>query len=137
MQILPAFEADGLPGEEELTRVSKELAEHVTALSQAPAGEAYDGPVLFEAPAAAQMFGQLLGDNLKLLRKPISDPGRVPRLVSSELENKRGIAHFAGVDRRGGRFDADQVRGHTLLGHYLYDVEGVAPQPSRWWKREF
>jgi hypothetical protein len=129
MQIFPAFEADGLPGEEELTRVSKELAQHVTALSQAPAGEAYDGPVLFEAPAAAQMFGQLLGDNLKLPRKPISDPGRVPRLVSSELENRVG-SHILPewidvVD------DSAQTKfgGHTLLGHYQYDVEGVAPQP--------
>ena len=52
-----------------------EVAEHVTALSQAPAGEAYDGPVLFEAAAAAQLFGQLLGDNLKITRKPVADAG--------------------------------------------------------------
>jgi hypothetical protein len=128
-QVFQAFEADQLPPEEELTRASKEVAEHVTALSQAPAGEAYDGPVLFEAPAAAQLFGQLLADNLKLTRKPISDPGRVPPVVSSELENRVG-SHILPewmdvVD------DSTQTKfaGHTLLGHYLYDIEGVAPQP--------
>jgi PmbA/TldA metallopeptidase C-terminal domain len=128
-QTFQAFEADELPGEEELARASKEIAEHVIALSQAPAGEAYDGPVLFEAPAAAQLFEQLLGDNLKLTRKPVADPGRVPPMIASELENRVG-SHILPewmdvVD------DSTQVKfaGHTLLGHYLYDVEGVPPQP--------
>ncbi len=128
-QTFQAFEAADLPGEQELTRASKEIAEHVVALSQAPAGESYDGPVLFEAPAAAQLFEQLLGDNLKLTRKPIADPGRVPSLLSSELENRVGSRILPDwmdvVD------DSTQTKfaGHTLLGHYLYDLEGVAPQP--------
>jgi len=124
-----AFEADELPGQEELARASKEIAGHVVALSQAPAGEAYDGPVLFEAPAAAQLFEQLLGDNLKLTRKPIADPGRVPPMIASELENRVG-SHIL-PDWMDVVDDSTQVKfaGHTLLGHYLYDVEGVAPQP--------
>jgi TldD protein len=127
--LFEAFEADQLPGEEELTRAAREVAEHVIALSQAPAGEAYDGPVLFEAPAAAQLFGQLLGDNLKLTRKPIADPGRVPPVVSSELEKRVGSRILPDwmdvVD------DSTQTKfaDHLLLGHYLYDVEGIAPQP--------
>ena len=128
-QIFQSFEANELPPEEELTRASRELAEHVAALSQAPAGESYDGPVLFEASAAAQLFEQLLGDNLKLMRKPISDPGRPSRVASSEFENRVGSRILPDwmdvVD------DSTQTKfgGHTLLGHYLYDVEGVAPQP--------
>jgi len=128
-QTFQAFQADELPKEEALTRASKEIAEHVIALSLAPAGESYDGPVLFEAPAAAQLFEQLLGDNLKLTRKPIADPGKVPPMLASELENRVG-SHILPewmdvVD------DSTQTEfgGHTLLGHYLYDVEGVAPQP--------
>ncbi len=128
-EVFQAFEADELPKEEELTRASKEIAEHVTALSRAPAGESYDGPVLFEAPAAAQLFGELLGDNLKLTRKPIADPGRVPALVASELENRVG-SHIL-PDWMDVVDDSTQTKfgGHTLLGHYLYDVEGVAPKP--------
>jgi hypothetical protein len=101
----------------------------VVALSQAPAGESYDGPVLFEAPAAAQLFGELLGDNLKLTRKPIADPGRVPQMIASELENRVG-SHIL-PDWMDVVDDSTQTNfgGHTLLGHYLYDVEGVAPQP--------
>jgi TldD protein len=127
--LFEAFEADQLPGEEELTRASREVAEHVISLSQAPAGEAYDGPVLFEAPAAAQLFGQLLGDNLKLTRKPIADPGRVPPVVTSELEKRVGsriLPEWMDVVD-----DSTETKfaGHLLLGHYLYDVEGIAPQP--------
>ena len=73
-----------------LTREVKAVGENVTALSQAPVGEAYDGPVLFEAPAAAQLFGQVLGDNLKLTRKPVTDPGRPSHYSPSELENRIG-----------------------------------------------
>ncbi len=128
-QTFEAFEADQLPGEGDLERASKEIAEHVIALSQAPAGQAYDGPVLFEAPAAAQLFEELLGDNLKLTRKPIADPGRVPPMIASELENRVG-SHIL-PDWMDVVDDSTQVKfgGHTLLGHYLYDVEGVAPQP--------
>jgi hypothetical protein len=128
-EVLQAFEADELPGEAELTRAAKDVAEHVTALTQAPAGESYDGPVLFEAEASAQLFGQLLADNLKLTRKPVADPGRVPPVVSSELENRVG-SHIL-PDWMDVVDDSTQAKfgGRTLLGHYLYDIEGVAPQP--------
>jgi hypothetical protein len=128
-QVVQAFDAASLPAETELRRQVTEVADHVTALSQAPAGEAYDGPVLFEAAAAAQLFGQLLGDNLKITRKPVVDAGRTAPYVPSELENRAG-AHILPewmdvVD------DPSQTewRGHTLLGHYLYDIEGVSPAP--------
>ena len=92
--VFQAFSPDGLPSEDVLTREIKAVGEHVTALSEAPAGEAYDGPVLFEAPAAAQLFGQLLGDNLKITRRPVSDPGRPSRYSPSELESKVGSRAF-------------------------------------------
>jgi TldD protein len=129
VQTFQAFEADQLPPEEVLTRALKDLAEHVTALSQAPTGESYDGPVLFEAQAAAQLFGELLGDNLKLTRKPIADPGRVPPVLSSELENRVGSRILPDWMDVVDDSTAAKFGDHTLLGHYLYDVEGVAPQP--------
>jgi TldD protein len=114
-----------------LTQAMKEVAEHVTALTQAPKGESYDGPVLFDAPAAAQLFGQLLGDNLRPPRKPVSDPGRVPPIVPSELENRVGsriLPEWMDVVD-----DSTQTKlgDRTLLGHYLFDIEGVAPQPVK------
>ncbi len=124
-----AFDVNGLPGEAELRRQVTLVAERVTALSQAPSGEAYDGPVMFEAAAAAQLFGQLLGDNLKITRKPIVDPGRTAPYVASELENRIGsriLPEWMDVVD-----DPTQTewRGHTLLGHYLYDIQGVKAAP--------
>jgi TldD protein len=126
--VIDSFEASGLPSEAELRRKTTEVAEHVAALVKAPVGEAYDGPVLFEAPAAAQLFGQLFADNLKLTRKPVADGGRNTRYIPSEYEGRLGSRVLPDwmdvVD------DPSQTEWHgqTLLGHYLYDVEGVAPQ---------
>jgi len=127
--VYQAFSPSGLPSEDVLAREIKKLGDHVTELSDAPAGEAYDGPVLFEAPAAAQLFGQLLGDNLKLGRKPVSDPGRPSRYSPSELENKIGSRILPEWMDVVDDPTQTQYEGHILLGHYLYDMEGVAPQP--------
>jgi hypothetical protein len=128
-EVIQAFHANELPDEAELRRQVTEVAKNVAALSQAPIGEAYDGPMLFEAPAAAQLFGQLLGDNFKVTRKPVSDPGRNAPHIPTEFENRVGsrvLPEFMGVVD-----DATmtQWQGRTLLGHYSYDMEGVAPKP--------
>jgi TldD protein len=128
-QFFQAFNPDGLPSEDVLTREIKAVGDHVTALSQAPVGESYDGPVLFEAPAAAQLFGQLLADNLKMTRKPVSDPGRPSRYSPSELENKLGSRVLPDWMDVVDDPTLTEFHGHTLLGHYVYDMEGVAPQP--------
>jgi TldD protein len=127
--VFQAFEPNELPVEAELRRGVKEVADNVVALARASPGEAYDGPVLFEARAAAQLFGQLLGDNLKITRKPIADPGRTAPHVQSELENRIGSRILPDwMDVVDDPTQADW-RGHTLLGHYQYDMEGVAPNP--------
>jgi TldD protein len=127
--VFQAFNPEGLPSEDVLTREVKAVGQHITELSQAPQGEAYDGPVLFEAPAAAQLFGQLLGDNLKVTRKPVSDPGRASRYSPSELENKVGSRILPDWIDVVDDPTQTQYQNHTLLGHYVYDMEGVAPQP--------
>jgi hypothetical protein len=127
--VFQGFEANDLPVEAELRRGVTEVADNVTALAKAPPGEAYDGPVLFEARASAQLFGQLLGDNLKITRKPIADPGRAAPHIQSELENRLGSRILPEwMDVVDDPSQADW-RGHTLLGHYQYDMEGVAPKP--------
>ncbi len=127
--VFQAFNANGLPSEDVLAREVKAMGDNVTALSQAPAGEAYDGPVLFEAPAAAQLFGQLLADNLKITRRPVTDPARPSHYSPSELENRIGSRILPEWMDVVDDPTQTQYRGHTLLGHYVYDMEGVAPQP--------
>ena len=89
-----------LPGDAELQRGITAVAEADRGPHSRSIGEGYSGPVLFEPRAAAQLFAQVLGDNLKVTRKPVPDPGRPAPHLPSELENKDGLANHARVDRR-------------------------------------
>src|SRR5579884_1327949 len=127
--VVQAWDVAGLPPEAELRRRGAQLAAELVALSKAPEGFNYDGPVLFEAQAAAQSFGQLLGDNLKIARKPISEPGRAAPFLPSELESRAGariLPDFMDVVD-----DPTQTEfaGRKLLGHYDYDIEAVPAKP--------
>ncbi len=128
-EVVKASDVNGLPSDGEQRSAVTQVAETVTALAHAPQGYAYDGPVLFEGRASAQLFGQLLGDNLKLLRKPVAEPGRQLQFLPSELETRVGARILPDwmdiVD------DPSQTEfgGQKLLGHYQYDLEGVAAKP--------
>jgi len=123
----------GVPGafssEVEMTRAVTALAENVAALAAAPIGEGYNGPVIFEREAAAQIFAQVIGKNLALTRRPVMEPGRPGVFPSSELEGRFGARILPEwmdlVD------DPTQAewRGRPLFGHYLVDMDGVAPKP--------
>jgi hypothetical protein len=125
----PALEANGIPADAEIERALAELGENVRALAKAPIGDAYSGPVLFEGSAAGQLLAQLLGDNLRVPRRPVSDPGRNVPFLASEFETRLGSRVMPEwidvVD------DATQTewRGRRLLGHYPFDMEGVPPVP--------
>jgi predicted Zn-dependent protease len=120
------IEVDKMAPEAEMRKAFTEAAENVRALAKAPAGEAFSGPTLFEPAAAAQLFAQLLGDNLWLPRKPLAEPGRAVNFLPSELESKLGSRilpeWFDVVD------DPTQTvwNGKTLVGHDQFDMEGVA-----------
>ncbi len=127
--VFQSFDVNGLPPETEMRRGITAIAEDLTALTRAPIGEGYDGPVLFEPRAAAQLFGQLLGDNLKITRKPVPQPGRPVPYLPSELENKIGSRILP--DWMDVLDDPTQTdwHGQSLFGHYLYDMEGVPAKP--------
>ena len=124
-----AVEASGLPPDVELTRGIKTLAENVVALAHAPKGEDYNGPVLFEGVAGAQILAEVLGRNLALNRRPVVDGGRGGGFQPSELEGRVGARvlpdSFDVVD------DPTQTewRGRRLFGSYDVDREGVVPVP--------
>ena len=129
-ETLIAFDAGSLPVETELERAASTVAQETSALVKAPMGENFTGPVLFEPRAAAQLFAQLLGDNLKLVRKPILQPGQSLPWIGSELEGRIGsriLPEWMDVVDDGTQ---TEWRGVTLAGHYPVDDEGVRPQPT-------
>ncbi len=120
-----ALEMDQIPPEAELRKGFTGLAENIRALAHAPAGTAFSGPTLFEPQAAAQLFAQLLGENLRVPRKPLAEPGRAVNFLASELETKIGSRMLPDwidiVD------DPSQTawKGKPLAGFYPFDLEGV------------
>lgn len=124
-----ALDPRRLPPEAELERRASEVGKNVTALAAAPLAEPYTGPVLFEGTAAPQIFAELLGRNLTVRRRPVSNPGRPLSFAPGELEGRLGAPVLPewmdAVD------DPTQTewQGEPLFGHYRVDLEGVAPEP--------
>jgi hypothetical protein len=126
---IPSLDLDKLPSEAEMRKAMAEVAEHVRALTKAPKGETVVGAVLFEPQAAAQLFAQLLGDNLRVPRKPLSDPGRNVNFIPSEFETRidgRVLPEWMDVTD-----DSTQSSWNSkpLVGFYSFDLEGVPPKP--------
>jgi hypothetical protein len=123
--VFHAPDVKGLPGEEELNRSVAAVARNVVALAQAGKGESYNGPVLFEGPAGAQLFAEVLGGNLALTRK--SEGGR--GAPASELEGRIGARvlpeSFDVVDDPA----RQEWKGRPLFGSYDVDREGVLAKP--------
>jgi TldD protein len=124
-----ALDPDKLPSEAELNKALAGVAENIRALVKAPLGSAFSGPVLFEPQAAAQLIAQMLGDNLRVPRKPLAEPGRAVNFTPSELETKIGsriLPEWIDVTD-----DPTQSvwNGKPLAGHEQFDIEGVADQP--------
>lgn len=125
---IQSLDLDKFPSEMEMRKSFTEVGDDVRALVKAPAGESYSGPVLMEPRAAAQLLAQLLGDNLRVPRRPLSDPGRNVPFAPSEFETRIGgrvlPESFDVVD------DATQsvYNGKALAGFYPFDMEGVPPK---------
>jgi len=127
-----ALDPGHMPPEPEMMRAVNAMAQNLTALARAPKGEDYNGPVLFEGSAGAQLLAELLGRNLAMTRRPVSDGGRGGGgAAASELDGRLGARvlpeSFTVVD------DPTQKewRGRPLFGAYEVDREGVAPSPLK------
>ena len=120
-----ANDIDKLASEAQIRKALASMAENIRALTGAPAGTAFSGPTLFEPEAAAQLLAQLIGENLAVPRKPLSD-GRAVNFLPSEFESKLGSRvlpdWFDVTD------DPTQTawNGHPLAGNFSFDDEGVA-----------
>ncbi|HEX3880105.1 MAG TPA: metallopeptidase TldD-related protein [Bryobacteraceae bacterium] len=124
-----ALHLSQMPSDAEMTRAMNTLATNVVALAHAPKGDDYTGPILFEGQAGPQIFAEVLGRNLTITRRPVTDGGRGGNIPPGEFEGKSGARimpdSFTVVD------DPTQKewRGRPLFGSYDVDREGVAAVP--------
>ena len=125
---IQTLELPRFPADPELRSALTAVADNVRALANAPAGEAYSGPVLFEPRAAAQLMAQMMNDSLRVQRRPVSEPGRSSNILPSEWESRMGarvLPDFLDVTD-----DPTQSmwNGKALAGTYEFDMEGVPGQ---------
>ncbi|MBI4907091.1 MAG: hypothetical protein HY820_25925 [Acidobacteria bacterium] len=124
-----ALEPEGFPATDTVKSAAVRIAENIDQLAKAPTIDNYSGPMLFEGVAGPQLLAQLLGRNLNIFRRPVSDPERPINLPAGDLEGRIGSRIMPewmdAVD------DPTQKswRGTPLLGYYPIDSEGVVPKP--------
>ena len=123
-----ALDAANMPAQAELERQVAALAENVTALAHAPKGEDYNGPVLFEGAAGAQIFAEVLGRNLAPVRRPAGGRGGGAS-AESELEGRIGARVLPESFDVTDDPTVKDWRGRPLFGSYGVDREGVEPKP--------
>ncbi|MEQ1946291.1 MAG: metallopeptidase TldD-related protein [Bryobacteraceae bacterium] len=127
-----SLDLEHFPGEAELDQGIRAMADRVKARWNAPVagapGDSFTGPVLFEPYAAAQLMAQLIGDNVRVPRRPVSEPGRQVNFTPSEFEGR--IGNRVLPDWMDVIDDPTQTtrQGKPLLGFYPYDIEGVKPK---------
>lgn len=118
--------AEELPSREKLLSEAKQALETVVALRKAPiVEEEYRGPVLFAPDAADDVIASLVGSNI-VGHKP--QPGRPNRTVgafATSYKTRVLPAFLSLIDDP----TLKDFEGHSLVGSYEVDNEGVKAQP--------
>jgi predicted Zn-dependent protease len=119
---------DGLPKTAELLAAVKELGTRLTQLRSAPVLDRYNGPVLFEGQAAAEVFHQAFAALLPAVRRPVleneamgrmfEDNPLLERLGAKVLPESMSLVDDPTLAEQGGR---------TLPNAYAIDDDGVRP----------
>jgi predicted Zn-dependent protease len=118
--------AEELPTREKLLSDAKQALETIVALRKAPiVEEDYRGPVLFAPDAADDVIASLVGSNV-VGRKP--QPGKPNRTVgafATSYKTRVLPAFLSLIDDP----TLKDFEGHSLVGSYEVDNEGVKAQP--------
>lgn len=123
-----------LPPADAVRKDLDKAGQQLVQLRAAPPAEDYDGPVLFEAPAAGSLLAQMLGPSLSGARGPLAMQSAFEQVMErlggrSEWVGKLGTRVFPGSVSLLDDPTAKQFGGQDLLGRYAVDEEGVKAEP--------
>jgi TldD protein len=124
---------DQLPAADAVRKDLEKAGEQLITLRVSPPAADYDGPVLFEAPAAGSLLAQMLGPSLSGARGPLAMQSAFDQLMDrlggrSEWTGKLGSRVLPGQVSLLDDPTAKQFQGRDLLGTYDVDEEGVKSQ---------
>jgi TldD protein len=124
---------DELPAADEVRKDLEQAGEQLITLRASQPAADYDGPVLFEAPAAGSLLAQILGPSLSGARGPLAMQSAFDQLMDrlggrSEWTGKLGTRVLPGTVSLVDDPTATQFAGQELMGTYATDEEGVKAQ---------
>jgi hypothetical protein len=128
-----AHSMEALPRESELALQIRAMADRLARVRQAPVVDHYNGPVLFEGAAGAEVLSQVFVPKLLAMRVPASDNPQMEAYAAqnvSKLQDRLGArvlpSFLSVVD------DPTQssYQGKPLVGSHKVDEEGVPARPT-------
>jgi len=129
-----------LPREGELVERARQMGERVARLREASYMERYNGPLLFEDEAAAEIFAQIFAPALVAVPAPVSDDPRFEMVFDQFASQLTGGGSL--LQKIGGRVlpeflsvadnpQQDAYNGITLPGTWKIDDDGVMTRPTK------
>ena len=120
-----------LPGRDSLLSAVRGLAARVTEQRHVPLADAYDGPVLFEGVAAAELFNSIIAGKLVGVRRPVSSPA-FAQMVGGGGNDWEDLIGSLVLPRWMSVVDDPRLRsmdGHPV-DNYLVDEDGVTTRAT-------
>jgi predicted Zn-dependent protease len=116
-----ATSPDGLPGEDLLVREARAMIALLARLRNAPIVDPFSGPAILSGRAAGVFFHEIFGHRVEGNRLRNADDGQTfaSRLGQSVLPGFLSVTFDPTVKKAG---------NVELMGHYLYDDQGVKAQ---------
>jgi predicted Zn-dependent protease len=120
-----------LPAKQEMVARIRDFGGHLKQLRSSPTVELYDGPVLVEGQAAAQLFAQVFAPKLLAGHPVLADNPQFERATQGDSFidriGSRVLASFLSVKDNP---SLDRMEGKTLFGGYKVDDDGVKPRET-------
>ncbi len=128
-----------LPAQDVLVARTRAMADRILKVRAASSLDRYNGPVLFEDDAAAEVFAQQFATGLMAVRTPLSDDSRFEAFFN-QMMSQMGGGSF--VDKIGGRVLPDflnvtdnplatDYKGTKLLGTVKVDDDAVETRETK------
>ncbi len=122
-----SIDCASLPPMAEMQRRVRALISRMTNMRSAESfGDVYNGPILYEGQAAAQIFRRFLLPRLMAVRVPMTDDAR-----SDSQRSRNPFLDKIGARVVSAKIDVindptlTEFNGQPLLGHYVVDRQGI------------
>lgn len=116
-----AFTPEELPSDEEILNDIKGVKDRIKKLAKAERAEPYSGPAILSAEATGVFFHEIFGHRIEGHRLDDELNSKTFKNKAEELVLDKNLSVWSDPT-------ASEYEGNDLIGHYLYDDQGVKAQ---------